>query len=131
MTVSTSDQRVNKEKFDANFDRIFGGHQKSKGGSFVQDPNTGKLVERETIRVSVNAPTVLKPLPEFISPIDRTVISSRGQLAAHNKRHGVTDIRDYGNGYIKKAEKKRIADGQRYLKKTRIEDIKRAIEIHS
>ena len=129
--TSTSDQMVNKEKYDSNFDRIFGGRK--KGGSFIQDPITGKLIDRENLvaRPRVNAPTVLKPLPEFISPIDQTVISNRGQLAAHNKRHGVTDMRDYGNGYIKKAEKKRIADGLKYLKKTRIEDIKRAIEIHS
>lgn len=49
---------------------------------------------------------------EFISPVDKTVISDRGQLARHNKRHGVTNIRDYGEAHFAKRGK------EMYLEKT-------------
>jgi hypothetical protein len=40
-----------------------------------------------------------KAFEEFVSPVDKTVISDRGQLARHNKRNGVTNISDYGPDY--------------------------------
>ena len=44
---------------------------------------------------------------EFVSPIDKTIISDRRQLAAHNKKHGVTDMRDYTQSHFDKAHKRR------------------------
>ena len=54
---------------------------------------------------AVNAPTVLSALKEFVSPIDQTVISDRGQLRRHNKQHGVTNIADYGDTWFEKKGK--------------------------
>ena len=133
MTISTCDQKVDREKFDSNFDRIFGGHKKGRGGSFVQDPTTGKMHEREEARVMprVNAPMVMKPMDAFQSPIDKSTIRTREQLANHNKRHGVTNVRDYKDGYVEKKAHKRVDDGQKYLNKTRRIDINSAIDKHS
>lgn len=134
MTISTCDQKVNREKFDANFDRIFGG-KKSKAGSYIQDPLTGELINRNDLDIGVsprvNAPMVMKPLEAFQSPIDRSVIRTREQLKNHNKRHGVTNVRDYKDGYVEKKAHKRVNDGQNYLNKTRRIDINSAIDKHS
>ena len=123
----------NTAKFDENFDKIFGGHKKTESGNFVQDPNTGKLIDRDlrTHRPRVNAPTVHRGIKEFRSPIDQSMITSRAKLAAHNKRHGVTDMRDYSGGFLKQKEKERVDAGQKHLKETRRVDINQAIDKHS
>ncbi len=35
------------------------------------------------------APTVMPDIAEFVSPVDYSLISSRSQLRAHERRHGV------------------------------------------
>jgi|TARA_R110000851_G_scaffold188171_2_gene338159 hypothetical protein len=114
-----------------NFDRIFGG-KPPESGAFTQDRTSGRLVPRQDYpSVDVNAPMVMKPLKDFVSPITREVISSRSQLAQHNKKHGVTNSADYSGGYIENRAKERNAAGEKYLKDTRITDIHAAIAKHS
>lgn len=133
MTISTCDQSVDLEKFNENFDKIFG-ETDGKTGTYVRDPITGKYVHvpcgtsASDPRARVNAPMVMKPLQEFVSPIDRQVISNRTQLAAHNKKHGVTNAGDYSNGYVERQAHKRVAAGEKYLKDTRRTDIGSAID---
>ena len=72
--------------------------------SWVQDRVTGKLIPKEEYRKpEVNAPTVIGDVEDFVSPITREVISDRGQLRRHNKKHGVTDYRDYSEDFKLKA----------------------------
>lgn len=132
-TVTTSTQPVNKKTFDENFDAIFGTQKKVKGGSFVMDPETNKLVPKEEyVRTEgVNAPMIMKPMQDFVSPIDQSVISTRSQLAAHNKKHGVTNASDYSGGYIERKAHERVNKGQEYLNRTRRSDIGSAIDEHS
>jgi hypothetical protein len=130
MTISTCDQSVDIKKFNESFEKIFG-KREGKTGKYVLDPETGKYVPCETMSresASVNAPMVMKPLQEFVSPIDRQVISNRAQLAAHNKKHGVTNASDYKDGYVEKQAYKRVAAGEKYLKDTRRTDIGDAID---
>jgi hypothetical protein len=44
--------------------------------------------------------TVAKSFEAFKSTVDGSVISDRRQLAAHNKKHGVTNIEDYGQKHF-------------------------------
>lgn len=44
---------------------------------------------------------IMKDIDPFVSPIDKTVISSRPHLEAHNRKHGVTNIADYGDSHFK------------------------------
>jgi hypothetical protein len=120
-------------KFNANFDAIFGKPKPIVRGSFVQDSKTGKLVPRGTLEPTprVNAPSVMKPLQDFKSPIDGSIISSRAQLKRHNEKHGVTNSADYSKGYIEKKANERNAAGERHLKQTRRADIHHAIDTHS
>lgn len=134
-TIKTSTQSVDKKKFDDNFDAIFGKPKKVKGGSFIMNPETGKLVPRdEYVRPAgegVNAPMVMAPMQDFVSPIDQTTISTRSQLEAHNRKHGVTNASDYSGGYIERKAHERVNAGQEYLNQTRRSDIGSAIDEHS
>lgn len=131
MTISTNDTPTNKAKFEANYEAIFGKNKPVSRGSFVQDPETGKLVPKGKYeRPSVNAPMVMNVMKEFKSPIDGSIISSRSKLAAHNKRHGVTNASDYSGGYIEKKATERVNSGQKYLKDTRRTDINSAFNQH-
>ena len=131
MTITTSDQKVDQKKFEANFDAIFGEAKRVESGGFIQDPKTWKLVPRGSIPSTPRSAAVMRGLEDFVSPIDGQVISSRQQLAAHNKKHGVTDARDYSPGYIENRAKERVNAGQKYLSETRRSDIGSAIDEHT
>ena len=103
--------RTNTPEFEDNFEAVFGAPKKVERGSYVWDSKLGKLVERgQRQDTGTDAPSVLT-MEEFKSPIDGSMISDHGQLRAHNARHGVTNIQDYGdNGgkaYFERAEAKR------------------------
>ena len=131
MAISTNDQKVDKEKFDANFDAIFGKPKPIERGSFTQDPKTGKLVPRGTVPTTPRSAVIMRGIEEFQSPIDGQVISSRQQLAAHNKKHGVTNASDYSPNYIENKAHERVNAGKKYLNETRRSDIGSAIDDHT
>jgi hypothetical protein len=127
--IKNTQQKVS-DNYAQNFKNIFG-DKPPESGAFVQNKPC-KLVPRETyVPDSVNAPMVMKPLKDFKSPIDGQVISSRSQLAQHNKKHGVTNSADYNGGYIERKANERNAAGAKHLKDTRITDIQKAIHQHS
>lgn len=131
MSKGSKQRPTNSEAFSDNFDKIFGDRDIPKTGTYVQTEN-GFVPREDYVRPdSVNAPSIMKPLEAFKSPIDGSIISDRGKLAAHNKRHGVTNSADYSNNYLERKTQQRVASGDRYLKQTRFEDISRAIESHS
>ena len=133
MTIKNTQQKVGKN-FNANFEAIFGkeADREPARGSFTQDPATGGLVPRGAIEVNrVNAPLVMEPHRDFVSSIDGSIVASRQQLAEHNKRHGVTNAADYSTQFIEGRKKQREAAGQAMLKRTRVEDINRAIDMHT
>lgn len=88
-----STERGDKKAFKAGFDQI----------DWSVCNHDSKAVNAP--KQDVNAPMVLSPLEEFVSPIDQTVISDRGQLRRHNKQHGVTNVRDYGDTWFEKKGK--------------------------
>tara|TARA_R110002096_G_scaffold83212_1_gene193189 strand:- start:706 stop:936 length:231 start_codon:yes stop_codon:yes gene_type:complete len=71
---------------------------------------------------------IQRGLTAFKSPIDGQVINTRGQLAAHNTKHGVTNASDYSAGYVEKQAHKRVSEGQRHLKETRHRDVVKAVD---
>ena len=76
--------------------------------SFRFDKETGKVIPvdewyekyGETVG---NTAVVAKSFIAFKSTIDGSIINDRKQLAAHNKRNGVTNIADYGEKHFKDA----------------------------
>jgi hypothetical protein len=61
-----------------------------------------------------NSANVAKSFTAFKSTVDGSIISDRRQLAAHNKRNGVTNIGDYGQKHFDDAgarmAKERVGD---------------------
>lgn len=66
--------------------------------TYVYDPATKEMVPKEQMqRGVVQAPLIMGDMPDFISPIDRTVINGRRGFREHCKQHGVTLMSDYKN----------------------------------
>jgi len=100
--------------------------------TYIQDRATGKLVlKSDHVRDIPDAPIIHGDIEAFKSPVTGEVISDRGQLRRHNKQHGVTNARDYGENYFERRTKEMTAErtGQTpQAKQERIETIKQAIE---
>lgn len=76
---------------------------------WIQHPITHELIpadEYEPPRQNQSA-YIHGDIDSFVSPVDRTVISDRSHLRNHNRKHGVTDMRDYGPEYFKRKAKER------------------------
>ena len=95
-------------KYTDNYERIFG-NPKPQKGSWVIDPSTRKLIPRDEFNSTGGgqAPFIHGDLEAFVSPVDGSIIDDRGKLRDHNKRHGVTNIRDYGEGYFERRAEER------------------------
>lgn len=102
--------------------------------SWIQCPKTHKLIPKEEYAAyENNSAYVQGDIESFKSPIDGEVITTRKQLAEHNRRHGVTDSRDYSRGYIESRARQRhqktIAQDSAG-KRQRVNHIIEAIERH-
>lgn len=63
-----------------------------------------KTGEMEEISISVHNFGILAvgDLPDFVSPVDGTVVHGRAGLREHDRRHGTTNIADYKETWAKK-----------------------------
>jgi hypothetical protein len=121
--ISTNNQQVDKEKFESNFDSIFGSKPVQRGTFVMRD---GKLVlKTEAACTQGQAIHIHK---DFVSPIDGSHITSAKQLAAHNKKHGVTNSSDYSDGYIARKAEQRNSDGAKHLKDTRHHEVTNLVD---
>jgi hypothetical protein len=128
---------MNNEKYKAGYELAFGDPEVKKG-SWIFDCEKGKFVSHEDYAHSrPDAPTIMKALEEFVSPIDGMVITDRGQLRRHNEAHGVSNLSDFGenNGkaYFARKEAERTATingSTREAKQERVETIKRTLAQH-
>ena len=103
--------------------------------SWVQDPETGKLIPRDEYHKHLaerdRSAFIQGDLQPFVSPITQEVISDRGKLRRHMKHHGVTHASDYSNEYMtnKKNTRDAILSGTHHTcKKERIETLNEAYE---
>lgn len=77
---------------------------------WIQDPKTLKLVPaseyhpEEKVQVFVRGDH-----PDFVSPVDGTVVGGRRSLREHNKRNGVVNLDEFGSGHFERAATKRAA----------------------
>lgn len=132
--MSKGSKRRNGTGYEDEHERIFGKKAPSKGGQFVQDPTTHKLVPKAEYIPPERSAAIHAEFEGFKSPIDGAHITDRAQLRAHNKKHGVTDSRDYSVGYYENKQKERersMSSSTTEQKQERINTIKRAIHQHS
>lgn len=100
--------------------------------SWIQDPITGELIPKDKYQREASS-CFITAFKDFISPIDGTRIANSKQLAEHNKKHGVTNINDYGPDWFKrkKAEREHILRGDSpTTKNERISTILESIAKH-
>lgn len=99
--------------------------------SWIQDPISGKLIPKsEYVRAYRSNVYIQKSFEPFTSPIDGSVISDRAQLRAHNKKHSVTDMRDYGPEWFARKKKEReleLSGNTRLAREDRIKCILESI----
>lgn len=65
--------------------------------SYIQDPVTHELIPREEYHARTmgnSSFTVLPDLPDFVSPIDGTVVRGRAGMRDHCARHDVVPTSD-------------------------------------
>jgi hypothetical protein len=81
--------------------------------TYVYDPVQEKMVVKGT-QTHNNLSATVQGFKDFKSPIDGSIIGDRKQLAAHNLRHGVTNIADYGEQHFHKKgmERREILDSK-------------------
>lgn len=67
-------------------------------------------------------------LPDFVSPVDGSIVHGRRSLRDHNKRNNVTNAADYTNEWEEKAKERAQAftPGAGYDSKRRREHLVRA-----
>lgn len=97
--------------------------------TYVYDPIQKKVVEKS--KRTLPASHAIHTMEPFVSPIDGSIIRDGAQLAAHNRKHGVTDHRDYGPDWFERKHKEHSAaiQGQTETDKAhRIELLKHASE---
>ena len=90
--------------------------------SLVQHPISGKLIPKEEFqREEPASPAIHGDIDPFVSPVDGSVISDRAHLRAHNKRHNVTNVADYGHGWFERKGKDKYREQQGATTKQRRE----------
>tara|TARA_R110000803_G_C11989465_1_gene321778 strand:+ start:1020 stop:1352 length:333 start_codon:yes stop_codon:yes gene_type:complete len=95
--------------------------------TFVQDPETHELIPKEEYHAHLaekgRAAYIRDDLSPFVSPIDGSVISSRTHLREHNRKHSVTDPRDYGPNWFERKAKERAVEYAGTSKKAKAERV--------
>lgn len=77
---------------------------------YIQDPITLELVPAHQYRApTTKVHEIQGDIEPFISPIDRSIISSRSDLREHNRRHNVTHASDYSPDFIARRQRQRQA----------------------
>lgn len=75
--------------------------------SWIQCPNTGKLIPREEyVRPKGPSHAVHGDIQAFVSPIDGEVISDRKQYREHCKKHNVVNTAEFDGAWSEAAKKR-------------------------
>ena len=95
--------------------------------TFHWDSKLGKLVEGPSPPRIQRSEGIIPDIEPFVSPIDKSVIGSRPQLEAHNRRHGVTNSADYPKDWVAKRGKSILRKQDQDSKRQRKELIIKAM----
>lgn len=97
--------------------------------TWVQDPDTGKLIPKEEYRRrGPESAYIQGDIEGVVSPIDGTLLDDRAKLRRHNAKHGVTDSRDYSPEYTRKTRERELRRQSSEGRVDRIETIRRIME---
>lgn len=98
----TQNKSIGSKAYNENFDKIFGTKEERKAKA---DKEAAEFAELEVLVQKANkSANVGRPFEPFISPIDGKEVRSPTELRAHNKKHEVTDMRDYSPEYFERKQ---------------------------
>lgn len=127
--MSKGSNRRPGDGYEDNHARIFG-NKPVQRGSWVYDAALKKMMPKDEYVPPKRELAVHGDIESFKSPIDGSVITDRAQLREHNRKHGVTDSRDYGAEHFERKTKERedvMQGNTKQAKQGRINDILKAI----
>jgi hypothetical protein len=110
---STRREAYDQKNYGDNFERIFGSEKERK-----ERADMVNIEKHKHQAARSKSAYIMKPIEEFKSNVDGSIISDRKQLADHNKRNGVTNSADYSESYMNN-RRASIANAQERVDKTR------------
>lgn len=123
-------QRSNSTRRDGYDQKAYGNNFENIFGSEKDRRQRADEVKKETFKHAA-APSrsayIMKPIEEFKSNVDGSIIADRKQLADHNKRNGVTNSADYSESYMNNKRSSMAAAEERTNKTQRIEALKQTM----
>lgn len=98
--------------------------------SWICNPNPPyNLIPAEEYQREEKATYHIMPdMPDFVSPIDRTVVKGRKGYREHCKRHGVTNSSDFTETWKQAQKDRKNLFSSKEQKRERAEAIARAME---
>jgi len=97
--------------------------------TWVQDPDTGKLIPKAEYRRGKDYQHYVQgDIEAFVSVIDGSVIDDRGKLRRHNAKHGVTHTEDYSPEFMRRRRESIHRAQERESKADRIALLRRQID---
>jgi len=80
----------------------------------INEDGSSTLVEIGASRPTHHTAAIQGDIEPFVSPVDGTVISDRGQLREHNKRNNVVNTAEFNPEFLerKRKERERLHSGE-------------------
>lgn len=95
---------------------------------WIQCPDTNKLIPAEEFdRPKERHHMIMTDIKPFRSTVDGTVVSTRSQLEAHNKRNNVTNSSDFSPEYVKGRARQKLRNQAKADKQDRVNTLRKAL----
>ena len=94
-----------------------------------QDKKTGEMIPIDVGAAKRDSMVVRGDIPDFISPIDGTIVSGRRQYRDHCRKHGVVAAQEFTPEFYRRKAKER--EGNYTGQHSREETFKRKQEIYN
>ena len=80
--------------------------------TYVYDETLKRLVEK-SVETRVFGVLAVGDLPDFISPVDGSIVNGRAGLREHDRRNGTTNVADYTETWAKRqAQREAFSEGR-------------------
>ena len=119
------------ETFRSEYDRIFG-ERVPKRGRWVQDPETGELVDAASYAPperAIDAPVLAGRFYEGTRLPTGEVVQSRAQYREHLRAKGLTNASDFSPGYFEGVKRDRDREETRSITSAVLEQVQRVADI--
>ena len=91
---------IGSKDYTSNFDRIFGDREERAKRHAKEK---AEMEEKQVAMKKATSAAILGGnFTPFKSPVDGSMVTSYQGLQSHNKKHGVTDMRDYGSEWFER-----------------------------